>query len=103
MNEKRTKHIGKGCSEQPHCTIGTIAKNEMVSNFEGCYEEEEAHCCVHHTYPIGLPIEEAGVLPPGDPLVGREHAGPLRLEVEDALLQCQGVVMAAGPGRHPRH
>ena len=58
----------------------------------------EAHCAM---YPIGLAVEEPGVLSPGDPLVGREHAGALRLEVEDALLQCQGVVMAAGRGSHP--
>lgn len=56
----------------------------------------------HCTYSVGLSIEETGVLPPGDPLVGREHAGTLRLKVEDGLLQCHGVVMAASGGSRPR-
>jgi hypothetical protein len=52
------------------------------------------------TYSIGFPIKETRALPPGDPLVRRERAGPLRLEVEDALLQCHAVIMARSQLHH---
>ena len=45
-----------------------------------------------NAYPVGLPVEEAGVTPPGNPLVAGENAGSLRLQEEDALAQRLAVV-----------